>query len=344
MAKAQRSCFSVAYLRSSSSLLLQDFPIGNNTIWCDTSNGRRRPLVPLLWQWKVFQAVHSLAHPGIRVTRWLLAGRFVWKGMAADVGWWCGERTACQNAKITTHTTAPVQPIPVPSQRFTHLHADLVGPLPVSSGGHSQVMTIIDRSTQWVEVLPLSSTTATACADTFVAGWFARFGVPASITTDRGVLFTSAVWTILCQRLGIQHCTTTAYHPQSNGIVERFHRQLKDALRARLAAADWPSHLPWVLLGLRSAPKEDYNVSSAELLYGSPLALPGELVDTAEPPADMFLENLRQPPAVGLPMRQLAPTSSPSSPVQQLMTAEYVFVPVGHPGCPCCCYMMAHTE
>ena len=124
---------------------------------------------------------------------------------------------------------------------------------------------------------------------------------------------------------------TTAYHPQSNGIVERFHRQLKDALL-------------WVLLGLRSAPKEDYNVSSAELLYGIPLALPGELVDTAEPPADMFLENLRQPPAVGLPMRQLAPTSSPSSPVQQLMTADYVFVPVGHPGCPCCCYMMAHTE
>ena len=179
--------------------------------------------------------------------------------------------------------------------------------------------------------MPLSSTTATACADAFVAGWVSRFGVPASITTDRGVQFTSAVWTILCQRRGIKHCTTTAYHPQSNGMVERFHRQLKDALL-------------WVLLGLRSAPKEDYNVSSAELLYGIPLALPGELVDTAEPPADMFLENLRQPPAVGLPMRQLAPTSSPSSPVQQLMTADYVFVPVGHPGCPCCCYMMAHTE
>ena len=104
--------------------------------------------------------------------------------------------------------------------------------------------------------MPLSSTTATACADAFVAGWVSRFGVPASITTDRGVQFTSAVWTILCQRLGIQHCTTTAYHPQSNGMVERFHRQLKDALRAHLAAADWLSLLPWVLLAFVQLPKK----------------------------------------------------------------------------------------
>ena len=182
--------------------------------------------------------------------------------------------------------------------------------------------------------MPLSSTTATACTDAFVAGWVSRFGVPASITTDRGVQFTSAVWTILCQRLGIQHCTTTAYHPQSNGMVERFHRQLKDALRARLAAADRPSHLPWVLLGLRFALKEDHNVSSAELLYGVPLALPGELVDTAEPPATLFLENLQWPPAAGLPTRQLAPASSPSIPLQQLMTADYIFVRRGAPGPP----------
>ena len=197
--------------------------------------------------------------------------------MAADVGRWCRECAACQRAKITTQPTAPVQPIHVPSHRFTHVHVDLVGPLPVSSDGHSHVMTIIDQSTRRVEVLPLSSTTATACADAFVAGWIARFGVPASITIDRGVQFTSAFWAVLCQRLGVQHVTTSAYHPQSNSIVERFHRQLKDSLRARLASVDWPSHLPWVLLGLPSAPKEDHNVSSAELLYGNSIALPGEL-------------------------------------------------------------------
>ena len=112
-----------------------------------------------------------------------------------------------------TQPVIPIHPIPVPSRRFTHVHADLVGPMPVSSGDHSHVMTVIDQSTRWVEVFPLSST-ATACADTFVAGWIASFGVPASITTDREVQFTLAVWAILCQRLDVQHLTTTAYHPQ----------------------------------------------------------------------------------------------------------------------------------
>ena len=67
-------------------------------------------------------------------------------------------------------------------------------------------------------------------------------------------------------------------------MVERVHRQIKDALRARGAGLEWHSHLPWVLLGLRAAPKEDSAVSSAELVLGTPLILPGQLVDVQEPP------------------------------------------------------------
>ena len=145
--------------------------------------------------------------------------------MAADVGQWCRDCLQCQRAKITTNITTPVEPIPVPTQRFSHIHVDLVGPLQASSDGHTHIMTIIDRSTRWVEAIPLSSTTATSCADALVAGWISRFGIPAVMVTDRGVQFTSAVWAVLCQRLGIRHNTTTAYHPQSNGMIERFHRQ-----------------------------------------------------------------------------------------------------------------------
>jgi hypothetical protein len=73
------------------------------------------------------------------------------------------------------------------------------------------------------------------------------------------------------------HC-----HPQTIGIVERFHRQLKDALRARLASVQSVEHLPWLLLGLRTAPKEDSNISSAEMVYGLPLTLPGEICSPLE--------------------------------------------------------------
>jgi transposase InsO family protein len=95
------------------------------------------------------------------------------------------------------------------------------------------------------------------------------------ITSDWGTQFTSQIWSILCRKLGITHTTTTAYHPQSNGLVERAHRQLKEGLKTRLASHEWPAHLPWVLLGMRTSPKDDSAISSAELVYGVPLVLPG---------------------------------------------------------------------
>ena len=104
--------------------------------------------------------VHSLTHPGISASRQLLSSRFMWKGMAADVGRWCRECTACEKAKVMTRPTAPIQPIPIPDRCFTHLHLELVGPLTASSDGHTLVMTMIDRSTKWVEVIPLTSTTS----------------------------------------------------------------------------------------------------------------------------------------------------------------------------------------
>ena len=333
LAVEQKSCPSIRDLRSNSALQIQSTPVRQQQLWFDSSSGRHRPLVPLSWKKKVFSAIHNLSHPGIRATRRLVSSRFVWRGMAADVGLWCRECADCQRAKVTSQPSAPIQPISVPARRFTHLHLDLVGPLTASVEGFTHVMTMIDRTTRWVEVIPLSSTTATACADALIAGWISRFGVPAAITTDRGVQFTSAVWSVLCKRLGICHVTTTAYHPQANGLVERFHRQLKDAFRAILAGREWPSHLPWILLGLRSAPKEDHNVSAAELLYGVPLALPGELVDTAEPPAASFLENLRRSPT-SLPTRPLRGPPPSDTPPKALAAANFVFIRRGAPGPP----------
>jgi hypothetical protein len=164
---------------------------------------------------------------------------------------------------------AAVQPIPVPSCRFSHVHVDLVGPLPTSAEGWSYIMTMMDRSNRWLEATPVRDMAAATCADTLIAAWVARFGVPAVITSDRGTQFTSQVWTILCRKLGIQHTTTTAYHPQSNGLVERAHRQLKEGLKTRLASHAWPAHLPWVLLGMRTMPKDDSPIYSAE--YSNPI-------------------------------------------------------------------------
>ncbi|MFN9908616.1 MAG: DDE-type integrase/transposase/recombinase, partial [bacterium] len=131
----------------------------------------------------------------------------------------------------------------MPRRRFEHVHVDLVGPLPQSSG-FSYLFTIVDRTTRWPEAIPLSSIAAADCAAALFSGWIQRFGVPSVITSDRGAQFTSSLWTALCTILAILHVKTTAYHPQSNGMVERFHRRLKDALQARMMEPNWMSHLP----------------------------------------------------------------------------------------------------
>jgi hypothetical protein len=114
--------------------------------------------------------------------------------------------------------------------------------------------------------------------------------VPEVITSDGETQFTSSLWAALCSSLNIQHSQTTAYHLQSNGMVECFHRSLKDALCAHCTAANWVDHLPWVLLGLRTATREDDGATPAQAGFGSPLILPGQFLDSPELPSKNFLE------------------------------------------------------
>ncbi len=151
---------------------------------------------------------------------------------------------ACQRGKIHHHTHLVPLHISIPQQRFSHLHVDLVGPLQYSNN-FNYIFTIIDCTSKWMEAIPLSETSAAACALTFTS--ISCFGVPKTITSDHGLQFTSNLWLQLCKILNISHKQTTADHPESNGAVERLHRCLKDALCAR-AAATWSKELPFVLL------------------------------------------------------------------------------------------------
>uniref|UniRef100_A0A1X7T6Y5 Integrase catalytic domain-containing protein n=1 Tax=Amphimedon queenslandica TaxID=400682 RepID=A0A1X7T6Y5_AMPQE len=137
---------------------------------------------------------------------------------------------------------------------------------------------MIDHFTRWPEVVPLSDCTATSVALAFVSHWVARFGVPTSITTDQGRQFESSLWSQLMQVLGSHRIRTTAYHPIANGMVERLHRQLKAAIKCLQSPHDWLSGLPWILLDIRTALKEDIGCTTAELVYGSTLRIPGEFI------------------------------------------------------------------
>ena len=86
----------------------------------------------VLFHHPAFAAAHTLSHLGIRATKHLMSARWVWVGMAADIARWCHDCQHCQRAKVTKQPRAAIQHIPIPTRRFSHVHINLVGPLPRS--------------------------------------------------------------------------------------------------------------------------------------------------------------------------------------------------------------------
>ena len=125
------------------------------------------------------------------------------------------------------------------------------------------------------------------------------------------------------QPSSIRHSPTTAYHPQANGLLERFHRRLKDALRSRAAGPAWAAHLPWVMLGIRTAWREEGYLSPAEAVFGSQPLLPGQFLDTPEPPTTQFLQDFRNLLANHRP----PPTSHHSRPAPEVLPEDLQSVP-----------------
>ena len=159
LARSQGTCGDVARMRSSDKLELQLVEVEGVQLWCDSSTVVLRPLVPLEHRRTVFEAVHGLAHPGFRASRRMVTSRFVWPGCSADVAKWCRDCVGWARGKVTQQETTAVEPIPLPADKFEHVHVDLVGPLPVSAEGHTHLLTIVDQCSRWPEVIPMRSTT-----------------------------------------------------------------------------------------------------------------------------------------------------------------------------------------
>lgn len=245
---------------------------------CEISLPYPRPYIPILLRPHVIEHSHNLGHFGFRKTFHFIAERYWWPGFKKEVKYYCRACQDCQRNKISRHTKAPIQSFDLPSSRFTAVHIDIIGPLSSPDTSYSYditnpryVLTMIDRSTGWIEAAPLLSITSKEVATAFISTWVPRFGVPLHVITDRGKQFESEFFSAVSKAVGFHRLRTCAYRPQCNGKVERAHRTMKTILKIK--KSNWLNDLPVVLLAMHVAPDSE-GISPFERVTGEKLMIP----------------------------------------------------------------------
>ncbi|XP_055939353.1 protein NYNRIN-like [Argiope bruennichi] len=157
----------------------------------------------------------------------------------------------------------------------------------------------MDYFTKWPEAYPIPDQEVPTVAEILVQNWISRYGVPLQLHSDQGRNFDSAVCRRLCEILGIDKIRTTALHPQSDGMVERFNRTILNSLSLLVSSNQpgWDKKLPFFLLAYRSAVHETTGYSPSQMLFKRDLRLPADLLFSRPPDAPLapeeYVENLR---------------------------------------------------
>ncbi|KAJ9519795.1 hypothetical protein QJQ45_013511 [Haematococcus lacustris] len=242
------------------------------------------------------------AHLGRAKTLERLQRHFYWPQMEQTVREYVRTCDQCQRNKATNQVPPGLlQPLPIPNRNWQHVSMDFIGPLPPTSHGYDMVVTVVDKLSKMLHLIPTTATaTAPDIAKLFFDHVFKHHGLPEAIVSDRDPKFTSDFWTSLFHLTGTRLLMSSAYHPQTDGQSERANRTVEDMLRPYLNhhKTDWDQHLAAVEFAYNSSTHVGTGFSPFYLNYGhhprTPEALlqpPSTLVPS--PAADAFVTTMR---------------------------------------------------
>jgi hypothetical protein len=152
--------------------------------------------------------------------------------------------------------------------------------LPITANGNKYVVCFVDYFTKWVEAFPVADQRADTIAKLLVEHVVCRHGVPEQLLSDRGANFLSDLIQGVCDVLGVKKINTSGYHPQTDGLVEKFNSTLINMIAkcCEVAQHDWDEQLPFLLFAYRSSMQESTKESPFFLLYGRDPRIPTETV------------------------------------------------------------------
>ena len=242
--------------------------------------GKWRIAVPTCWRETLIREAHDGRFGGHFAERRIyqqLRRYYWWDKMRADIRRYCRACLVCASRSGQGRTLKPpLQPIPIGGP-FHRVGVDVLQ-LPLTYEGNQYAIVFMDYLTKWPEVFPSPDQKAGTIAKLLVEHVVARHGVPEQLLSDRGPNFLSEVIQEVCSLLGAEKVNTSGYHPQTDGLVERFNRTIIAMLSKSVKkhGRDWDAHLPYLLFAYRVSVQESTRESPFFLLYGRDPRLPTE--------------------------------------------------------------------
>ena len=188
-------------------------------------------VVPKSYHHEILSIAHESpmsGHLGINKTYHKIINHFYWPGLKSDVSKYCKTCHTCQMVGKPNQTIpkAQLQPIPAFDEPFSRILIDCVGPLPRTKSGNEYLLTIMCTSTRFPEAIPLRNIKTKSIVKALIK-FFTFVGLPKSVQSDQGSNFISGIFQQVMHELGIKQYRSSAYHPESQGALERFHQTLK---------------------------------------------------------------------------------------------------------------------
>jgi hypothetical protein len=210
-------------------------------------------------------------HMGVNKTVKRIMQHFYWPMMRKDVVLFCKTCHTCQMIGKPNQSipVAPLHPIPAFDEPFSRILIDCVGPLPKTKSGNCYLLTMMCVATRFPEAIPLRKINAQSIVKA-ITKFFTVFGLPKEIQSDQGSNFMSRIFQQVMDQLGIKQYVASAYHPQSQGALERYHQTLKTMIKTycKESEKDWDEGIHFLLFAARDAVQESLGFTPFELVFG----------------------------------------------------------------------------
>lgn len=203
----------------------------------------------------------------------------------------------CQQNKILPKNKIPLKITSTSSKPFEKIFLDIVGPLPTTKNNNNYILTIQDDLTKLFIAKAIPEATAEATCRALLENAICVYGVPKELVTDRGTNFVSKLFETLCKLLHVSKIQTTAYHPQSNGALERCHRTMKEYIRSFVCNQlnDWDEYISFFAFTYNTTIHSSTGFTPHELMFGYKAELPSSICSAYKDDSTYFsyLKDLR---------------------------------------------------